>query len=127
VIVDEIHALAPDKRGSHLALTLERLERLAGRKLNRIGLSATQKPIGLVADFLIGAAAQEPCTIVDAGHVRGRDIAIELPPAPLEAVMSTEAWSQVYDRVAELITQHRTTLVFVNTRRLAERAARHLS
>ncbi|HEY8427968.1 MAG TPA: DEAD/DEAH box helicase, partial [Sandaracinaceae bacterium] len=127
VIVDEIHALAPDKRGSHLALTLERLERLAGGRLNRIGLSATQKPIERVAEFLVGAAAEDGCTIVDSGHVRARDLAIELPPTPLEAVMSTEAWSQVYDRVAELIEQHRTTLVFVNTRRLAERTARHLS
>jgi ATP-dependent Lhr-like helicase len=127
VIVDEIHALAPDKRGSHLALSLERLQSLAGRRLNRIGLSATQKPIDLVARFLVGADESEACTIVDAGHVRERDLAIEVPPAPLEAVMSTEVWSQVYDRVAKLIEQHRTTLVFVNTRRLAERAARHLS
>lgn len=127
VIVDEIHAMAPDKRGTHLALTLERLQALAGRRLNRIGLSATQKPIDLVARFLVGADESEPCTIVDAGHVRKRDLAIEVPPAPLEAVMSTEVWSQVYDRVAKLIEQHRTTLVFVNTRRLAERAARHLS
>jgi ATP-dependent Lhr-like helicase len=127
VIVDEIHAMAPDKRGSHLALTLARLERLAGRRLNRIGLSATQKPIELMAEFLVGAAAKERATIVDAGHVRGRDLAIELPPTPLEAVMSTDTWSQVYDRLAALIEAHRTTLVFVNTRRLAERAARHLS
>ena len=127
VIVDEIHAMAPDKRGSHLALTIERLQALAGRRLNRIGLSATQKPIDLVARFLVGADEREACTIVDAGHVRERDLAIEVPPAPLEAVMSTEEWSQVYDRVATLIEQHRTTLVFVNTRRLAERAARHLS
>ena len=94
LIVDEIHALAPDKRGSHLALTLERLQRLTGRPLNRIGLSATQKPIERVAEFLIGAAATEPCVIVDAGHVRSRDLAIEVPPTPLEAVMSTDAWSQ---------------------------------
>jgi len=127
VIVDEIHALAPDKRGTHLMLTLERLEALAGRKLNRIGLSATQKPIDLIARFLVGADAAQPCTIVDAGHARERDLAIELAPAPLEAVMSTQTWSQVYDRVAQLIEAHRTTLVFVNTRRLAERAARHLS
>lgn len=127
VIVDEIHAMAPDKRGSHLALTIERLQALAGRRLNRIGLSATQKPIDLVARFLVGADEREACTIVDAGHVRERDLAIEVPPAPLEAVMSTEVWSQIYDRVATLMEQHRTTLVFVNTRRLAERAARHLS
>jgi ATP-dependent Lhr-like helicase len=127
VIVDEIHAMAPDKRGAHLALTLERLQALAGRRLNRIGLSATQNPIDRVARFLVGSDEGEACTIVDAGHVRERDLAIELPPAPLEAVMSAEVWSQVYDRVADLIERHRTTLVFVNTRRLAERAARHLS
>lgn len=127
VIVDEIHAMVPDKRGAFLALTLERLQALAGRRLNRIGLSATQHPIDLVARFLVGADDSEPCAIVDAGHARERDLAIEVPPAPLEAVMSTEVWSQVYDRVAKLIEQHRTTLVFVNTRRLAERAARHLS
>jgi len=127
VIVDEIHALAPDKRGSHLALTLERLDALAGRRLNRIGLSATQKPIATVAQFLIGAGAEQACTIVDSGHVRRRDLALELPPQPLEAVMSNEAWAEVYDRLAQLIEEHRTTLVFVNTRRLAERAARHLS
>ncbi|RPI43279.1 MAG: DEAD/DEAH box helicase, partial [Betaproteobacteria bacterium] len=127
VIVDEIHAVAPDKRGSHLALTIERLQALTGRPLNRIGLSATQKPIERVARFLVGADPSVPCTIIDAGHARKRDLAIELPPTPLEAVMSTDAWSQVYDRVAQLIEEHRTTLVFVNTRRLAERAARHLS
>jgi len=127
VIVDEIHALAPDKRGSHLALTLERLDALAGRRLNRIGLSATQKPIATVAQFLLGSGSPEPCTIVDSGHVRRRDLAIELPPQPLEAVMSNEAWAEVYDRLTQLIEEHRTTLIFVNTRRLAERAARHLS
>jgi len=126
VIVDEIHAIAADKRGVHLALTLERLQALAGRRLVRVGLSATQKPIEAVARFLVGAR-DEPCTIVDAGHVRRRDLAIELPASPLEAVMSNDAWSQVYDRLATLIGEHRTTLVFVNTRRLAERVARHLS
>ena len=124
VIVDEIHALAPNKRGAHLALSLERLEALAGPALVRVGLSATQKPIDEIARFLSGAA---PCTIVDTGHVKRRDLAIELPPAPLEAVMSGEMWQQVYDRLAALASEHRTTLVFVNTRRVAERAARHLS
>ena len=124
VIVDEIHALAPNKRGAHLALSLERLEALAGPGLVRIGLSATQKPVEEIARFLTGGAA---CAIVDTGHARKRDLAIELPPAPLEAVMSGEVWQQVYDRLAALATEHRTTLVFVNTRRLAERAARHLS
>jgi len=125
VIVDEIHALAPNKRGAHLALSLERLEALAGPGLVRVGLSATQKPIEEIARFLVGA--HEACTIVDTGHTRKRDLAIELPDAPLEAVMSGEVWQQVYDRLATLANEHRTTLVFVNTRRLAERAARHLS
>ena len=125
VIVDEIHAIAPNKRGAHLALSLERLQALAGREIVRIGLSATQKPISEIAKFLVGANAN--CTIVDTGHIRRRDLAIELPPSPLEAVMSGEVWTQVYDRLAELVCEHRTTLIFVNTRRLAERAARHLS
>ncbi len=129
VIVDEIHAIAGNKRGAHLALSLERLQALTGRGLARIGLSATQKPIEEVARFLMGsrAAAGEDCVIIDSGHVRSRDLKLELPPAPLEAVMSGEVWTQVYDRLAELIREHRTTLVFVNTRRLAERVARHLS
>ncbi|MGH8241642.1 MAG: helicase-related protein, partial [Steroidobacteraceae bacterium] len=129
VIVDEIHAVAGTKRGSHLAVSLERLQALATRPLTRVGLSATQKPIEEVARLLVGerTGAQAECIIVDSGHVRRRDLALEVPPAPLEAVMSTEVWSLVYDRLAELITEHRTTLVFVNTRRLAERAARHLS
>ncbi len=130
VIVDEIHALAPNKRGAHLALSLERLEELCGRHLLRIGLSATQKPIEEVARYLTGAAPRDllaGCEIVDAGHVRPRDLAIELPEAPLEAVMSGDAWSQVYARLEQLIGEHRTTLIFVNTRRMAERAARHLS
>ncbi len=131
VIVDEIHALAPNKRGSHLALSLERLQTLCGRPLLRIGLSATQKPIEEVARFLVGAgnvAADKPdCAIVDVGHVRSRDLALELPKSPLAPVMSNEIWEQVYDRLAELAREHRTTLIFVNTRRMAERAARHLS
>ncbi|HVH81576.1 MAG TPA: DEAD/DEAH box helicase, partial [Stellaceae bacterium] len=126
VIVDEIHALASNKRGTHLAVSLERLKSLCGGKLQRIGLSATQKPIDAVAKFLIGAAESE-CTIIDTGHRRARDLALELPDAPLEAVMSHEVWSQVYDRLAALIEAHRTTLIFVNTRRLAERATRQLS
>ncbi len=127
VIVDEIHALAPSKRGAHLALSLERLEALCGRKLTRIGLSATQKPISEVARFLLGGNPPEDCEIVDVGYSRKRDLAIEVPPAPLQAVMSGDVWEQVYARLAELIQQHRTTLVFVNTRRMAERAARHLT
>lgn len=175
VIVDEIHAIAGSKRGSHLALSLERLESLCQRRLLRIGLSATQKPINEVANFLVGAAtspsplraegrderpelreitekavearqafqgaaralpveekcstsAPHPaCTIVDIGHTRARDLAITVPPVPLEAVMSNDSWELVYNQVAALVQAHRTTLVFVNTRRMAERAARHLS
>jgi ATP-dependent helicase Lhr and Lhr-like helicase len=178
VIVDEIHAIAGSKRGSHLALSLERLESLCQRRLLRIGLSATQKPIEKVADFLVGAqhpllppgegarradersgspesdnkeavgngvathAAPSPqspphrgeeanarndVTIIDVGHTRPRDLAIEVPPVPLEAVMSNDSWELVYNRLAQLAQAHRTTLVFVNTRRMAERAARHLS
>jgi ATP-dependent Lhr-like helicase len=131
VIMDEIHALAPNKRGSHLALSLERLEALAARRLTRIGLSATQRPIEAVAHFLIGNpggnGAMPDCAIVDTGHQRGRDLAIELPDSPLEAVMSAEVWEQVYRRLAELIEAHRTTLIFVNTRRLAERVTGKLS
>src|SRR5437660_244175 len=131
VIVDEIHALAPNKRGSHLALSLARLEALVGHRLQRIGLSATQKPIEAVADFLVGGRAPgEPpatCTIIDTGHRRARDLALEVPDSPLEAVMSAEVWDQVYRRLADLIAEHRTTLIFVNTRRLAERATRKLS
>jgi len=131
VIVDEIHALAPNKRGSHLALSLERLSSLCGDGLQRIGLSATQKPIEGVAHFLIGAdSPDEPaanCAIVDSGHYRERDLQLELPPSPLEAVMSAEVWDQVYDRLAELIEGHRTTLIFVNTRRMVERLTRKLS
>ena len=125
VIVDEIHALAPNKRGSHLAISLERLAALCGGPLLRIGLSATQKPIEAVARFLVGPDAE--CRIIDTGHRRARDLALEIPSSPLEAVMSGEVWQQVYDRLAELIEAHRTTLVFVNTRRLAERVTRQLS
>ncbi|MBI3527438.1 MAG: DEAD/DEAH box helicase [Betaproteobacteria bacterium] len=133
VIVDEIHAMAPNKRGAHLSLSLERLQHLAGGQLTRVGLSATQKPIEEVARFLVGGGQSgglfdsNACTIVDTGHVRKRDLALEVPESPLEAVMSIEVWTQVYDRLAELIREHRSTLVFVNTRRLAERAARALS
>ena len=131
VIVDEIHAMAANKRGTHLALSLERLAQLCGNRLTRIGLSATQKPIETVARFLVGADAdggqRAQCTIIDSGHRRARDLAIEVPASPLEAVMSHEVWEQVYGRLADLIAAHRTTLVFVNTRRLAERVTRQLS
>ena len=133
VIVDEIHALAANKRGTHLSVSLERLAVLCGESLLRIGLSATQKPIEAVARFLVGAGPPDPgctvpdCTIIDTGHRRARDLALEMPDSPLEAVMSMEVWGQVYDRLAALIAAHRTTLVFVNTRRLAERVTRELS
>ena len=131
VIVDEIHAMVGTKRGLHLALSLERLEALAGRKPTRVGLSATQKPIEEVARFLVGSRqggdGKADCAIIDSGHIRDRDLQIEIPPAPLEAVMSGEVWTLVYDRLAELVAEHRTTLIFVNTRRHAERIARHLS
>jgi len=126
VIVDEIHAVAASKRGSHLAISLERLESLAQRRITRIGLSATQKPIEKVAAFLTGSERAD-CAIVDIGHSRHRDLALEVPPVPLEAVMSNDMWELVYNRLGNLIEQHRTTLVFVNTRRMAERVSRHLS
>ena len=135
VIVDEIHALARDRRGSHLSLTLARLDQLVadsgGERPARIGLSATQRPIEEIARFLVGAdrldADGEPdCAIVDLGHQRDLDLAVELPPSDLEAVAPAEQWGEIYDRIAELIAEHRTTLVFVNTRRLSERVAHHL-
>ena len=131
VIVDEIHALAPNKRGAHLALSLERLAALCGDRLLRVGLSATQNPIQSVACLLAGAAPggrpAADVAIVDAGHQRPRDLGVEVPDSPLEAVMSNEVWTQVYGRLAKLIESHRTTLVFVNTRRMAERVARELT
>jgi ATP-dependent Lhr-like helicase len=132
VIVDEIHAVIDTRRGAHLALSLERLEEVAAAPLQRIGLSATQTPIETVAAFLAGhppvdARRTRDCAIVDEGHRRALDLAIELPGSSLEAVMSTEIWQEYYERLARLVQEHRTTLVFVNTRRLAERLARHLS
>ncbi|HJS78499.1 MAG TPA: DEAD/DEAH box helicase [Burkholderiales bacterium] len=123
VIVDEIHAVLQSRRGAHLALSLERLDHVCGRKLQRIGLSATQKPIDEVARFL----TQENVSIVDKGHKRRLDIAVEVPSSPLEAVMSHEVWKEIYDRLVSLIESHRTTLITVNTRRLAERMAHQLS
>jgi ATP-dependent Lhr-like helicase len=120
VIVDEIHAVADDKRGSHLMLTLERLNRLAGRP-QRIGLSATVKPLEDVAHFL-----SDKAQIVHVGHRREMELAVEVPRDELGPVASNEMWSGIYDRLAELIAANRTTLVFVNTRRLAERVAHHL-
>jgi ATP-dependent helicase Lhr and Lhr-like helicase len=156
VIVDEIHAVAQTKRGAHLALTLERLAANAAQPVQRIGLSATQKPIEEVAQFLVGKpapagktgdnekaprngdlfpdSASSPrsspgtsCTIVNTGHIRERDIALVMPLAPLESVMSGEVWATVYDQIAQLINEHHTTLVFANTRRMVERVSRHLA
>lgn len=148
VIVDEIHALAPNKRGAHLALSLERLDALTFVKPQRIGLSATQRPIELVAEFLVGnrsapavdrhasivsdsvlsapPSALAPCTIIDIGHRRALDLAVEVPKDELNAIATNAIWTDVYDRVAKLVRQHRSTLVFVNTRRLAERVSHHL-
>jgi ATP-dependent helicase Lhr and Lhr-like helicase len=147
LILDEIHAVVGDKRGSHLALSVERLEQLISQgpqneirnpkskiknsKLIRVGLSATQRPIEEVARFLVGSAeidsdGRPNCTVIDTGHTRKLDLAIEVPESPLQAVMSGDVWDEVYDRLAQLIREHKTTLVFVNTRRLAERVARHL-
>jgi ATP-dependent Lhr-like helicase len=151
LIVDEIHAVVDDRRGAHLALSIERLAALIQHPLQRIGLSATQKPIEEVARFLVGTHAVDDgthgklaasptdqglrsttngkpdCEIIDIGHQRELDLAIEIPRSPLEAVMSNEIWEEVYHRLAELIEGHRTTLVFVNTRRMAERVTHHLS
>jgi ATP-dependent Lhr-like helicase len=142
VIVDEIHALARDKRGSHLALSLERLEALTSGAaalggehaetpaaitssgLQRIGLSATQKPLEDVGRFLVGTGRD--CALVDAGHLRNLHLAIEVPPSPLTAVCSHEVWDEIYERIAVLVREHRTTIVFVNTRKMAERIAARL-
>src|SRR5579885_2133875 len=125
VIVDEIHAVADDKRGSHLALSLERLDALSHRQPVRIGLSATQKPIEEVGRFLTGAGRHDPI-IVNVGHKRKLDLGIEVPPMPLGPVASNEMWDAIYDRLVQLVGQHRSTLVFVNTRRMAERIAHQL-
>ena len=164
IIVDEIHALVRDKRGSHLALTIERLESLCERPLQRIGLSATQKPIERIAEFLVGTRRLEQAprssgdheseldpnagtaqslfqptssavclppsdfpAIVDVGYSRDLDLKIEVPPSDLSAVCSTEQWSEVNERIVELINSHRSTLIFVNTRRMAERVTHQLS
>jgi ATP-dependent helicase Lhr and Lhr-like helicase len=150
VIVDEIHAVIGTRRGAHLALSLERLQQVAERPLLRIGLSATQKPIEEVARYLVGtpchpersegpsdaqrrrsfavsAAQDDTCVIVDEGHRRAMDLSLEVPRSRLDAVMSHEVWDEYYERLAQLIEEHRTTLVFVNTRKMAERVAHHLS
>lgn len=123
VIIDEIHAIANDKRGAHLSLSLERLEALTFHTPVRIGLSATQKPIARVAEFL----TRHSPVIINIGHNRKLDLAIKVPRAPLSAVTSNEMWDEIYDQIAERVKQNRSTLIFVNTRRLAERVAHHLA
>src|SRR5713101_1772812 len=125
VIVDEIHAVADDKRGAHLTLSLDRVEALTYRRPVRIGLSATQKPIEEVAHFLTGSGRPDP-VIVNIGHKRKLDLAVEVPSMPLGPVASNEMWDEVYNRLVTLVEQHRSTLVFVNTRRMAERVAHQL-
>lgn len=126
LIVDEIHALIGSKRGSHFSLTVERLQALVQKPLLRIGISATQKPMEQVASFLTGSPSN-PCSIVNTGHRRHMELAIELPKSPLQAVMPNEVWTEIYDRLQYLIEDHETTLIFVNTRRLAERLAFQLA
>src|ERR1700720_3518147 len=117
VIVDEIHAVADDKRGSPLALSLERLEHLTGKPLARIGLSATQKPIELVAEFLTGGSRPGP-VMVNVGHRRQLDLAVEEAGSELGPVASNDMWGEIYDRISARAKEHRSTLIFVNTRRL---------
>jgi len=130
VIVDEIHAVADDKRGAHLTLSLERLSALTYKAPVRIGLSATQKPIEEVAHFLTGSSnpnqSRTDTVIVNIGHKRKLDLAVEVPTMPLGPVSSNEMWDEVYNRLVALVEQHRSTLVFVNTRRMAERIAHNL-
>ena len=133
VIVDEIHAVLGSKRGAHLALSLERLDALTAAPATRIGLSATQRPIETAAAFLTGRGAADgrgdaapACRIIDTGHRRAMDVGLELPGSPLEAVMANEVWDELYQRLTELILEHRTTLVFVNNRRLSERMSHAL-
>jgi ATP-dependent Lhr-like helicase len=126
VIVDEIHAVIGTRRGAHLSLSLERLRHIVGRPFLRLGLSATQKPIEEVARWLSGTSGG-PCEIIDEGHARHMDLGIEVPRSELDAVMSHEVWEEYYDRAAALVQAHRTTLIFVNTRNMAERLAHHLA
>ena len=139
VIVDEIHAVAANKRGAHLALSLERLDALTHTTPIRIGLSATQKPLEEIARFLVGRDPQQeierpgepwregPCSIINIGPKREMDLAVETPKDELGAVATNAIWADIYDRLTELVQEHRSTLVFVNTRRLAERVAHHLT
>jgi ATP-dependent helicase Lhr and Lhr-like helicase len=125
VIVDEIHALARDKRGSHLALSLERLGSVTERAPLRIGLSATVRPVETAARLLVGAGEPRPA-VVDSGHRRRRDLSLELPDGELEAAVSGDQFNEILDRIGAHVANHRTTLVFVNTRKLSERVAHQL-
>ncbi|HLN55148.1 MAG TPA: DEAD/DEAH box helicase [Bacteroidales bacterium] len=128
LIIDEIHALVGDKRGSHLALSVERLEALTSKPLHRIGLSATLKPVQEVARFLTGTSNRlAHCRIIDAGHSRHLDLSVEVPRSPLTSIMANEVWEEIYDKLIGLIADHQTTLIFVNTRRLAERLSHNLN
>ena len=134
VIVDEIHAVAANKRGSHLALTLERLAHVAAEPVQRVGLSATQRPIETIARLLVGSGQDRDnpdgtprCAIVDSGHRRPLDLALELPDDELGAVPTTGQMAQILDMIAGHVTGHRTTLVFVNTRSMAARSAAAVS
>ena len=126
LIVDEIHAVADDKRGAHLALSLERLEALTPQPPVRIGLSATQKPIELVGQFLVGSERPAP-VIVEVAQRRQIDLAVEVPSSELGPIASNEMWDEIYARIAKLVQEHRSTLIFVNTRRLAERVGHNLA
>jgi ATP-dependent Lhr-like helicase len=126
VIIDEIHAVARDKRGSHLALSLERLGALCAVRPARIGLSATQKPVDELAQYLVGTGSPAPA-VVDIGHFRDLDLSIEIPKLELQSVCTHEHWAQIYERLVQLITEHRSTLIFVNTRKLSERVAHQLT
>ena len=132
VILDEIHAVADDKRGSHLSLSVERLCALSNGPVVRIGLSATQRPIQEVARFLVGnnhidSEGVPDCLIVDTGKKRKIDLSIELPPQELGPIATHDIWGATLDAIAALTKQHRTTLVFVNTRRLVERVSHQLT
>ncbi len=134
IIVDEIHSLARDKRGSHLSLTMERLDHIcrdaAGESPVRIGLSATQKPISTVAELLVGSRTNESgesaCQVVDEGHVRELDLDLVVPPSEMEAIAPAEQMGEILDHIADLVDAHTTTLIFVNTRRMAERISHEL-
>lgn len=124
VIIDEVHAVANSKRGAHLSLSLQRLEALCLQRPQRIAISATQKPIEKMRDFVLH---KENSHIVNLGHKRDLDLSIEIPESPVNAIMSNEQWAEVYKRLKQVINAHKTTLIFVNNRRLSERVAKNLA